>query len=189
MQEKSKNIFEDSKAGTIGARIRVLLQKTRKSVTELEENAGIGNGTLKTWKEKSIDFSSNVVKTFITNVGVNPNWWKTGEGEPFITSVQIPSDNHVKMKSAKETFYEEFFEQNKDYFVAPRAIFTDYKIVPDRILNVIIESKENEKKALEDAHKILIRDYERIIEGYENKIARMEKEKEDLLRQIPTKNK
>lgn len=121
------------------------------------------------------------------------------------TSVQEPSDNKQNGATARETFYEELMEKNKDYFVAPRSIFTDYKIVPDKIIDVIIQSNANEIKAMKEAKDLemkgLIKDQESLIAGYENKIKRLEgenqelasknqkleQENRDLLRQIPAK--
>lgn len=141
--------------------------------------------------------------------GLNQGWWDTGKGDVFVSNITYDdkaSNNKLNGMNPRETFYEELMEKNKDYFVAPRSIFTDYKIVPDKIIDVIIASNEGEKKALresmETAKEALIKDYERLIEGLENKAERLEKEKEklkeenevlkeeneDLRRQIPGKD-
>lgn len=108
------------------------------------------------------------------------------------TSVQQPGDNKQNGMTAKETFYTDLIENNEEYSLLPRAVLKDYKIVPDKIIDVIISSNENEKKALresmETAKESLIKDYELLIKGLENKVDRLEKENEDLRRQIPGKN-
>jgi hypothetical protein len=85
MQEKSTNIFENSTENSIGFRIKQLLEHMKLSVPELEEEGGVGNGTLKTWKDKPLDYSTNTVKAFRLKLRISEKWWETGEGDPFIT--------------------------------------------------------------------------------------------------------
>lgn len=124
--------------------------------------------------------------------GLNQEWYDTGKGDVFVSNVtyaQKAGDNNLNGHGARETFYTDLIENNVEYSLLPRAVLKDYKIVPDKIIDVIIASNENEKKALkesmETAKEALIKDYERLIEGLENKVARLEKENEDLRRQIP----
>lgn len=205
MQEKSKKVFENSKDGTIGARIKVLLSKLNKNVMELEDMGGIGNATLKSWKDKPIDFSTNVVSSFKQKLKINNQWWETGKGEVFINDPSIDSTlentTHDKQTDmdVKETFYRDLIENNDEYSILPRAVLKDYKIVPDKIIDVIIASNENEKKALEKSKDLEIvglnERYERLIKGYENEIIdltnqneKLRNENNDLLRQISSKN-
>jgi len=115
------------------------------------------------------------------------------------TSIHKPSDNKQLSMGVKETFYRDLIENNEEYSLLPRAVLKDYKIVPDKIINVIIQSNENERKAIEKSMTLEIeslnKKYELIIEGYENKIQRLESEKEKLMRenerlmsQIPAQN-
>jgi transcriptional regulator with XRE-family HTH domain len=105
------------------------------------------------------------------------------------TPAMKSTSNKEMSRSAKETFFEDLIERNDTYFIAPRAIFTDYKIVPDKIIDVIISSNENEKKALEKSKDLeiasLVKKYELIIEGQDHKIKRLEKENEDLKSKVP----
>lgn len=117
---------------------------------------------------------------------------KSTNVEDNITPARKPSGNMELASQAKETFYRDLIEKNDEYSILPRAVLKDYKIVPDKIIDVIITSNENEKNALkrsmESEKEALIKDYERVIQGQENKIARLEKENEDLRRQIPGQN-
>jgi hypothetical protein len=138
MLEKSKNIFEDSKEGTIGARIRVLLAETQLSVTKLEEKGGVGNGTLKTWKSNTLDFSSNVLKSFKEKLGINEAWWKSGEGEVFITPASKSTDSNQSEKKAEDV-YRDWLESKTDYLLIPKTVLSgEYRMM----LNSEIESKE-----------------------------------------------
>lgn len=99
----------------------------------------------------------------------------------------------------KETFYQELIERNEEYSLIPRAVLKDYKIVPDKIIDVIIASGENEKKAIREAKdmeisvlnrklEILIEEYERDMEEYNRKIKTLEEENASLRTQIPPKD-
>lgn len=113
-----------------------------------------------------------------------------------ITSVEEPSDNKQNGMSQRETFYQDLMEKNEQYSVIPTAVLKDYKIVPDKIIDVIIRSNENERKALEKSMHLEIESLNEknkiIIEGYKNGIKILEAENErlktenaELRRQIP----
>lgn len=135
--------------------------------------------------------------------GLNLDWWDSGKGEVFNkngTSVHIPKENNGNSMTPRETFYTDLIENNSEYSLLPRAVLQDYKIVPDKIIDVIIASTASEKKALEDSKRMEIeglnQKYELIITGLENKTERLEKrnkelekENEDLRRQIPAQSK
>lgn len=179
------------------------------SVSALEDTVQAGRGAINEFYNENREPGRKTLKKIKSLKGLNEIWYDTGQGAIFIennTLVDKASNNKLNGMNPRETFYEELMEKNKDYFVAPRSIFTDYKIVPDKIIDVIIASNEGEKKALresmETAKEALIKDYERLIEGLENKAERLEKEKEklkeenevlkeeneDLRRQIPGKD-
>lgn len=115
------------------------------------------------------------------------------------TSVQQPGDNKQNGMTAKETFYTDLIENNEEYSLLPRAVLRDYKIVPDKIIDVIIKSGENERTALQRSMDLEIESLNEknrtIIEGYKNGIKileleneRLKQENEQLRRQIPPKN-
>ena len=79
-------------------------------------------------------------------------------------------------------------EDNENYSLIPKAILSDYKIVPEKLLDMITQSKDELNGELKEKHKL-------IIQGYENRINRLEEDKaalvaenERLQRQIPAKN-
>lgn len=109
------------------------------------------------------------------------------------TSAIETTNNKKNGMAPKETFYQYLIEESEEYSLIPRAVFRDYKIVPDKIIDVIIASHENEKKALIDQKgqeiESLNDKHDLVVKGLENKIERLEKENKDLLLQIPTKGK
>lgn len=130
-----------------------------------------------------------LVLEFLRNFQIRKTWWDDPKGseeqdifEEKSTYVEIPKHNNGNGMTARETFYTDLIENNSEYSLLPRAVFKDYKIVPERILDVIIKSADSEKQALIEKHEL-------IIEGLKNKINRLESEKEELQRQIPAKNK
>jgi hypothetical protein len=178
----------------IGDRIEVLRVKLgNKTVAELEkgdlpgDERLLGNATISGWMDKPITWASDKLEKFLTHYRIDRTWWKTGEGKVFITSVQEPGDNKKNGMTTKETFYQDLIENNEEYSLLPRAVLKDYKIVPDKIIDVIISSNENEKKALRESKDMeiesLMKKYELIIEGLENKTKRLEGEKEDLVKE------
>lgn len=188
-----------SETPKISERIKVLKDKLPFKSNRALEKGGlpndeyvISNGLLAIWEKNNVEWMSNDLDRFLNHYNVNREWWKTGEGSVFNTSVQKPSNNNGNGMTTKETFYSDLIEGNEEYSLIPRAVLKDYKIVPDKIIDVIIASNENEKNALkrsmESEKEALIKEYERVIQGLENKVVRLEQEKEDLRRQIPGQN-
>lgn len=161
-------------------RIAVLEEKLGRSGNSLGIDAGLANGTVDTWDEKSIDFSTDKVEKFLNYHRINKDWWRSGEGEIFVPKAELVRTNG----EVKETFYKNLIEGNEEYSLIPRAVLKDYKIVPDKIIDVIIDSNRNEKQAItqsfQDQKDILINKHESIITGYEAKIKRLEAEIKEL---------
>jgi hypothetical protein len=150
---------------------------------------------------------------------VRKKYLESGEGKIFekkSTSVRkddildTPGEELKKLK-----IFKDFFDAETDYRLIPKKILDDYKMVPDKIIDIIIKSNENERATLEknkslEIEKIekskvleieeikktnslekdkLIKDYEALIEDYENRLkelieqnATLKKEKDELLR-------
>lgn len=81
-----------SKNIRIGDRIEVLENKLGKSGNKLGVEAGLGNGTVNAWLEKGIDFSTNAVEIFLKHYNINKAWWKTGNGDIFLTHPEKKQD-------------------------------------------------------------------------------------------------
>lgn len=105
------------------------------------------------------------------------------EGESLVKQLAAEEvkDEKDSMDQLKETFYADLIEKNEIYALIPKAVLSDYKIVPDKIMDIIIRSNEGEKEAL-------IAKYEVIIRGLEIKSAQLEAENKEL-RQITIKPK
>jgi hypothetical protein len=154
---------------------------------KLAEISGLGN-TLEKAYEDNRNMRTSTTERFLHKLGINEEWWETGIGDVFLTSVDNPTDNKEISMTAKETFWREVMEDtDHPYRVVPSSVFKDYKIVPDKIIDVIIRSNESEKIALNEK-------YELMIQGLKNRNSRLEtenqnllKEIEDLRRQIPGK--
>lgn len=172
------------------------------SVYALEAYVGASPGAISKPLNKGEEPGLGTIKKIREGLpGLNQDWWDTGKGDIFLVNVthgEKAGDNKLN-GHARETFYTDLIENNVEYSLLPRAVLKDYKIVPDKIIDVIISSNENEKKAIKEsmeaAKESLIKDYEQLIKGLENKVDRLENEKltlkqenEDLRRQIPGKN-
>jgi hypothetical protein len=161
------------------------------SVSALEDKVEAGRGAINEFYNENREPGRKTLKKIKSLKGLNEVWYDTGKGEVFMengTYVDTASDNKEITMTAKETFWREVMEDtDHPYRVVPSSVFKDYKIVPDKIIDVIIRSNESEKIALNEK-------YELIIQGLENQNKRLEKEKgdlqteiENLRRQIPAK--
>lgn len=180
------------------------------SISAFEDKIEAGRGAINDFYKENREPGRITLKRIKTFPGLSWEWWETGKGDVFITNstgVEKAGDNKPNGLTKKETFYTDLIESNEEYSLIPRAVLKDYKIVPDKIIDVIIQSNENEKKALERSCNMEIeslnKKYELLIEGYENKINRLEREKgeiereyndllkinEDLQRKIPAQTK
>lgn len=105
-----------------------------------------------------------------------------------------PNNNQNGMATSKETWYTELIENEEgQYSLIPRAILKDYKIMPDKVMDVLIKANESEKVAIEKNQslekEILKNRYKELVEALEKKVKRLEEEKEELLRQITANKK
>jgi hypothetical protein len=162
------------------------------SVNGLEKFIEASNGSISKYYQLDEEPGGNTIKKILSLPGLNQEWWDSGKGEVFVensTAAIKSTDRKGFVKSAKETFYTDLIESNDQYNLIPRAVLTDYKIVPDKIIDVIIKSTEDAKAALEKSKDLEIESltikHETIIEGLNNKIKRLEREIDDLRGQIP----
>lgn len=152
--------------------IKELREKFGFSQQELADRIGVPKGRVNGWER-----------------GNNPKAEDTKALEKFFSELENKYSHESGDKNfvtdspmdQKETFYAELIEKNEVYALIPKAVLSDYKIVPDKIMDIIIRSNEGEKEAL-------IAKYEVIIRGLEIKSAQLEAENKEL-RQITIKPK
>jgi transcriptional regulator with XRE-family HTH domain len=169
---------------SLAINIKIIRHFRKKSVKELAKKLEIAPQSIYEWerglyepnKENLEKLSSefqvpvetfyreNLTKDYLEKLILNEN----------STNDYIGTDYKQKqIMTQRETFYIDLIEKNEEYNLIPRAVLKDYKIVPDKIIDVIIQSNENEKKALVEG---LNSKYELMIQGYKNKIADLESE-------------
>lgn len=147
------------------------------SMNKLNNEAGFGQGTLKAAYDGNREFSEDKLQKFLKKLNINIDWWRNCSGEIFIKkgtrgeNTQQISEGGVEEVRAK--VWMDLMEHQQDYYVTPRSIFKDYKIVPDKIIDALTKSNESEKEALHAKNEL-------IINGYENQVKRLEDEKEKL---------
>lgn len=151
--------------------------------TDAEIKMGVSPGLfnkMKNRKDGEGQMHPDNQEKFLRTFNVNPEWWKNEEGDMFLSSTELVKSNG----EVKETFYKNLIEGNEEYSLIPRAVLKDYKIVPDKIIDVIIDSNRNEKHAItqsfQDQKDALINKHEQVIIGYEAKIKRLEAEIKEL---------
>lgn len=72
------------KDALIQARWGVLREKLKKSPNVLGTEAGLGNGTAGKWTDRHLEKHTAQVEKFLKHYRIDPVWWKTGNGEPFL---------------------------------------------------------------------------------------------------------
>lgn len=176
----------------IGDRIEKLKVFLGKSVAELEKGRAedypgrddrlLGNATISGWIDKPITWTSDKLEKFLTYWNVDKRWWETGEGEILLTSVRKPTSNNEM-----NLVYKDLIEANTEYRLIPKRILDDYDMLPKKEVENRNKMVDILTQAMDQTKDALIEKYEVIIQGYENRVKRLEKENEDLQRQIPAK--
>jgi transcriptional regulator with XRE-family HTH domain len=171
---------KDSEVYVLGANLKYYRELKGNGITQddLADLIGKSRPTYNVWEQREkVKMSLKDAQLIAERLGVTVD---------DLTHVltQEPLNGNSNIVNNRETFYLDLIEGNEEYSILPKAILKDYKIVPDKIIDVIIQSNENERKAIEKSKTLEIeglnRKYEIIIEGYENKIKKLEKENEDL---------
>jgi hypothetical protein len=116
-----------------------------------------------------------------------------------IETIVSPEANQYKIDElkARETFYRYLVEEDENYTLMPSILLRDYKMVPDKVIDNIIQSNNSAKSEIEKARdlsiQLLTAQHDQMVEGLKNKINRLEqekqelqREKDDLLRKITT---
>lgn len=177
---------------TPAEKYRKVLEIRKKKTYKAEDECGFGRNTLANAIKENREMSEEYHNKFMTHYEVNPDWWNSGKGEILIkngTYVEIPKHNNGNAMTARETFYTDLIEGNEEYSILPRAVLKDYKIVPDKIIDVIIQSTDEARKALEKAKDLeidsLVAKHETIIKGLNIEIEKLKNDNDDLRRQIP----
>lgn len=176
---------------TVEEKINKVLEITELEINDFALKCEISPDTLKKAIKRN-SLSPDIVQTIHDKFGIRKEFLKDGKGtvlkENSTPASKLTGSKEIQ-RSAKETFFEDLIERNDSYFIAPRAIFTDYKIVPDKIIDVIIRSTDEARQALEKAKDLEIESLniknETIIQGLEIEIAKLKQENTELRRQIP----
>jgi hypothetical protein len=177
-----------------------VLTITKKKQVDFALECKINPNTLSKALER-LSFSEDIVDKIYDKYGVRKDYWYDGK-EPILerngTGPHKPGDYKQNGYDPRETFYTDLIENNTEYTIMPRVVLRDYKIVPDKVIDAIIESKDGEKKALKEAmdmatasllkkHSDQIEEYERQFKIVEAENIELRKKNEDLLKQLASK--
>jgi transcriptional regulator with XRE-family HTH domain len=164
-----------------------------KEPADLTEDLGISKQNISTWENENGNPGSKFIDQMSKYFGLPRDvFYRDGltvedlKAMKNHTSVQNGIDNRQNMIEPEEV-YRKLVEGNSEYRLIPKKLLDDYDILPktemesrSKVLDVVTSAMDQAKDALIDK-------YENLIMGYEGTIARLEKEKEDLQRQIPNK--
>jgi hypothetical protein len=178
------------------AKIDFILNKLNIRLWKLAEDSELGTTLEKAYTENR-EMRPVTTKKFLQKIGISEEWWTLGKGEAFTTTKSITHNGAQQNGiTTRETFYRELIEDNDEYSILPRAVLKDYKIVPDKIIDVIITSNENEKRAIKESkeleieslnkkHEFLLNVREMELKECEKEIEKLKAENEELRRKIP----
>lgn len=162
----------------IGARIEVLREKLgNKTIAELEkgnlkgDDRLLGNGVISSWIDKPIEWTSDKLEKFLTHYNVNRTWWKTGEGEVFITPAQKPADNKEKMDN-REDVYRTIVEGHTEYLLVPREVLKETQLVSTEQIKRTWEELAEKNKELAAKNQELERKNVQL-DFYQNQFAKL----------------
>jgi hypothetical protein len=127
---------------------------------------------------------------------INGHWLLTGEGAMFLdeksTYVKIPTDNKEKMITPNSDVTKHLIETG-EYYLLPKEVLRDYKIVPNQILDghdKVVESKDKEisKNEISIArHEKYIKELEDAQLKMTDKVNSLNAQIEDLKNQLKSK--
>jgi hypothetical protein len=135
----------------------------------LETFIGASQGAITTPMREGGNLGPALTKKLHEKARVNPEWWETGKGEIFF-SRSVTKSNDMTVTGVKESFYKELIEENEEYSLIPRAILKDYKIVPEKIINMIYQDKEELKNALVAKYEMIISGQDQLIRDLRSKL-------------------
>src|SRR5688500_17789796 len=115
-----------SKTARLSERIAILEQELGKSGNQLGLDAGIGNGTVGGWTDNQVDKPTTAVEKFLRHYRIRIEWWKTLEGEVFITQEQKePAVTENPASETSEEIYRNIVEGNTEYLLIPRSVLQE----------------------------------------------------------------
>jgi hypothetical protein len=131
----AKNILDTSKSAKIAEKIKVLEVSFNKPGNTLGKDAGLGNGTVDGWTDNQIDKPNAVVEKFLKHYNINPVWWRTGEGEVFLTPA-IKSTGSNEIPEVRGEVYRTIVEGETEYILMARSVLQEkYRLVAIEQLN------------------------------------------------------
>jgi hypothetical protein len=151
---------------TLKDKIKKILKTNELGIStpsSLETFIGASQGSITTPMRENGNLGPSLTKKLYEKIRVNPEWWETGEGEPIIP-------NGTKNSMVKESFYRDLIENNQEYSLIPRAVLTDYKIVPEKIIDMIYSDKEELKNALISKYEMIISNMEREVNNLRSRL-------------------
>jgi hypothetical protein len=153
LKDKIKNIVKHNELGI-------------SSPSALETFIGVSQGAITTPARLGEELGPIVTKKLYEKARVNPEWFETGRGEIFLKQPTKTNEEGL----VRESFYKDLIESNEEYSLIPRAILKDYKIVPEKIINMIYQDKEELKNALVAKYEMIISGQDQLIRDLRSKL-------------------
>lgn len=150
----------------IGDRIAVLKGELGISTNTDLERGGLPkeapllkNGQISKWVAKPVTWTTGLLEKFLDHYHVSRQWWKTGEGEIFITHTQIEAAIPQNMED-KEEIYSRLVEGNSDYRLIPKTVLEGKYVI-------VLESQAGQ---LVKAYEIALKGRQELIETLKEEI-------------------
>lgn len=135
---------------TFEEKISIVLRANKLGINtseELSEKCGFDTSTIRKVierEQKEIEAGSGKtpslnlrsLRTLWDKIGINPEWWETGEGPVFIagspenhTGVQNGTDNKGNPLEDREGVYKTIVEGHTEYYLIPKTVFQEKYIL------------------------------------------------------------
>lgn len=165
----------------IGVRIENLKAHLGKTIAELEKGRPedypgkddrlLGNATISGWLEKDLTWTSDKLDKFLRYWKVNPEWWKTGEGEVILTHGDKPSDNKQN-GGFRDSVYKTIVEGYTEYMLVPRSMLNETQLISTEQIKRTWEELAQKNNELAEKNKEL-ENKNKQIDFYQGQFARL----------------
>lgn len=167
-----------SKTAIISARIAILERELGKSGNQLGLDSGVGNGTVGGWTDNLIGKPSLAVKQFLRHFKIRDEWWKTGEGDIFHTSVQNQSDNTeipkwVTLDEESKKLFEVASKTTRYTFIPTTILEGEYRIELKSELEQRNKERDQEREERRKAQEDALAGYKKLVDRLEAEIAEL----------------
>lgn len=124
------------------------------SISAFEDKIEAGRGAINDFYKENREPGRITLKRIKSFPDLNWEWWETGKGEIFLTSVPNTTDNK-KNSYLREGVYQTIVEGHTEYVLIPRTVLNETQLVSTEQINKTWAELAEKNKELERKNKQL----------------------------------